>query len=40
MKLPHPNIELKPGQELTPAQLVALVKKIQENLDFLAKRSG
>jgi hypothetical protein len=36
--LPHPNIQLKPGQELSPSELVALSKKIQENFDYLARK--
>jgi hypothetical protein len=38
MTLPHPNIELKPGQQLTPAQLAELAKKIQQNFDALDRR--
>ena len=38
MKLPHPNVEVKPGQEVTPQLLTELSKKLQENLDFIAAR--
>jgi hypothetical protein len=38
MTLPHPNIELKPGQVLSAKELVALIRKIQQNLDALDQR--
>lgn len=37
MSLPHPNIELKPGKDV-PKELVELSRKLQENLDYLARK--
>jgi hypothetical protein len=38
MTLPHPNIQLRPGQQLAPKELAELIRKIQENFDALDKR--
>lgn len=35
--LPHPSVELKPGSKATPAEVIELSRKIQENLEYLAK---
>lgn len=36
--LPHPNIALKPGQELSPREFEELMRKLQENFDYIAQR--
>jgi hypothetical protein len=40
MTLPHPNIELKPGQVLTAKEMAELMRKIQQNFDALDQRKA
>jgi hypothetical protein len=37
VNLPYPNIELQPGKEPTPAEVVEWSRKVQANLEALAK---